>query len=203
VINRRKVRVSSKSQKEETMEHVNLGSVIEQAIAKFSQNRIGDRPPVFVMISPELASIPWHNRSLKEFVRMFLYEALLTNDPDATLEITLRRKVDLKDLSAFIGVRPACWVQLRVSGRGLKVMEHLIEELFSDVDYRCEEWVGVADSAARLGIFGNENRPALKMVFCIESNRNIRKCDLLLPIFEMIPMPCLMDDETKQATPRT
>jgi len=203
VINRRKVRVSSKSQKEETMEHVNLGSVIEQAIAKFSQNRIGDRPPVFVMISPELASIPWHNRSLKEFVRMFLYEALLTNDPDATLEITLRRKVDLKDLSAFIGVRPACWVQLRVSGRGLKVMEHLIEELFSDVDYRCEEWVGVADSAARLGIFGNENRPALKMVFCIESNRNIRKCDLLLPIFEMIPMPCLMADETKQATPRT
>jgi hypothetical protein len=185
------------------MEHVNLGSVIEQAIARFSQNRIGDKPPVFVMISPELATIPWHNRSLKEFARMFLYEALLTNDPDATLEITLRRKVDLKDLSAFIGVRPACWVQLRVSGRGLKVMEHLIEELFSDVDYRCEEWVGVADSAARLGIFGNENRPALKMVFCIESNRKIRKCDLLLPIFEMIPMPWLMADETKQATPRT
>jgi hypothetical protein len=185
------------------MEHVNLGSVIEQAIAKFSQNRIGDKPPVFVMISPESASIPWHNRSLKEFVRMFLYEVLLTNDPEATLEITLRRKVDLKDLSAFIGVRPACWVQLRVSGRGVKVMEHLIEELFTEVDYRCEEWVGVADSAASLGIFCNENRPALKMVFCIESNRSIRKCDLLLPIFDLVPMPCLTADETKQATPQT
>ena len=27
------------------MEHVNLGSVIEQAISKFGQNRIGDKPP--------------------------------------------------------------------------------------------------------------------------------------------------------------
>jgi hypothetical protein len=185
------------------MEHVNLGSVIEQAISKFSHNRIGAKPPVFVMISPASASVPWHDRSLKEFVRMFLYEVLLTNDPDATLEIALRRKVDLRDLSAFIGVRPACWVQLRVSGRGLKVMEHLIEELFAEVDYRCEEWVGVEDSAARLGIFGNETRPELKMVFCLESNRNTLKCDLLLPIFEMIPIPCLTADASKQVTPRT
>jgi hypothetical protein len=185
------------------MEQVNLGSVIEQAISKFSQNRIGDKPPVFVMISPASASILWHDRSLKEFVRAFLYEVLLTNDPDATLEIALRRNLDLKDLSAFIGVHPACWVQLRVSGRGLKVMEHLIEELFAEVDYLCEEWVGVEDSAARLGIFGNESRPELKMVFCLESNRNILKCDLLLPILEMIPMPCLTADETKQAMPRT
>jgi hypothetical protein len=185
------------------MEHVNLGSVIEQAISKFSQNRIGDKPPVFVMISPASASIPWRDRSLKEFVRMFLYEVLLTNDPDATLEIALRRKLDLKDLSAFIGVHPACWVQLRVSGRGLKVMEHLIEELFAEVNYRCEEWIGVEDSAACLGIFGNEQRPESKMVFCLESNRIVRKCDLLLPIFEMIPMSCLTADMTKQATPGT
>jgi hypothetical protein len=27
------------------MERVNLGSVIEQAISQFSQNRIGDKPP--------------------------------------------------------------------------------------------------------------------------------------------------------------
>jgi hypothetical protein len=185
------------------MQHVNLGSVIEQAIAKFTQNRIGDKPPVFVMISPASASIPWHDRSLKEFVRMFLYEVLLTNDPDAILEIALRRKLDISSLNAFIGVHPPCWAQLRVSGRGLRVMEHLIEELFAEVGYRCEEWVGVEDSAARLGIFGSENRPELKMVFCLESNRNVLKCDLHLPIFEMIPLPCLTAGETKQATPRT
>ena len=104
------------------MEHVNLGSVIEQAISKFSQNRIGEKPPVFVVISPALTYIKWHDRSLKEFVRMFLYEVLLTNDPDAIIEITLRRKVELKDLNVFVGVQPSCWVQLRVSGRGLKIM---------------------------------------------------------------------------------
>lgn len=31
--------------KEFTMERVHLGSVIEQAISRFSQNRIGEKPP--------------------------------------------------------------------------------------------------------------------------------------------------------------
>jgi hypothetical protein len=137
------------------MEGVNLGSVLEQAISKFSQNRIGDKPPVFVMISPALAPIPWHDRSLKVFVRRFLYEVLLTNDPDAAIEVVLRHKIDLKDLNAFVGVRPSCWVQLRVAGRGLKVRELLVEELFAEVGYCCEEWVGVGDSTARLGIRGS------------------------------------------------
>jgi hypothetical protein len=137
------------------MERVNLGSVLEQAISKFSQNRIGDKPPVFVMIPPALPPIPWHDRSLKEFVRMFLYEVLLTNDPDAAIEVVLRRKIDLKDLNAFVGVRPTCWVQLSVAGRGLRVREVLVEELFAEVGYCCEEWVGVEDSTARLGIRGS------------------------------------------------
>jgi hypothetical protein len=49
--------------------------------------------------------------------------------------------------------------------------------LFAEVDYCSEEWVGVQDSAARLGIFGNKNKPELKMVFCLELSRNILKCD--------------------------
>jgi hypothetical protein len=183
------------------MEHVNLGSVIEQAISKFGQNRIGDKPPVFVMISPSLAPIPWHDRSLKEFVRMFLYEVLLTNDPDAIIEVTLRHKIALKDLNAFVGVRPSYWMQLRIAGRGLKIMEPLIEELFAEVGYYCEEWVGVQDSAARLGIFGNKNRPDLKMVFCVELSRNILKCDLLLPV--PASLSCLTAHESKPAAPRT
>ena len=183
------------------MEQVNLGSVIEQAISKFGQNRIGEKPPVLVMISPALTSIPWHDRSLKEFVRMFLYEVLLTNDPDGIIEIALRRKTELKDLNAFIGVHPSCWMQLRVAGRGLKVMENLIEELFAEVAYRCEEWVGVQDSQARLGIFGNKNKPDMKMVFCVELSRNILKCDLLLPV--AIPLSRLPADESKYTAPRT
>jgi hypothetical protein len=183
------------------MEHVNLGSVIEEAISKFSQNRIGEKPPLFVMISPALTPIPWHDRSLREFVRMFLYEVLLANNPDALIEIALRRKMELKDLNAFVGVRPSYWVQLRIAGRGLKVMEHLIEELFAEVDYHCEEWVGVTDSQVRLGIFGNQNKPELKMVFCVEFSRNILKCDLLLPV--SVPHPYLAVSETNQPAPQT
>ena len=80
-------------------------------------------------------------------------------------------------------------------------MEHLIDELFAEVGYRCEEWVGVQDSQARLGIFGNKNRPDLKMVFCVELSRNILKCDLLLPV--SISLSYLTADESKHAAPRT
>jgi hypothetical protein len=63
-------------------------------------------------------------------------------------------------------------------------VEHFIQELFAEVDYRCEEWVGGEESSARLGIFGTRDNPELKMVFCLESSRNILKCDLLLPVSE-------------------
>jgi hypothetical protein len=183
------------------MEHVNLGLVIEQSISKFGQNRIGDKPPVFVVISPTLAPIPWHDRSLKEFVRMFIYEVLLTNDPNAIIEIALRRKTELKDLNAFVGVQPSFWAQLRVAGRGLKVMENLIEDLFAEVGYRCEEWVGVHGSPARLGIFGNNRKSELKMVFGVELSRNILKCDLLLPV--SFPLSCLEAQPAEHGGPRT
>ena len=133
---------------------------------------------------------------------MFLYEALQTNDPDATIEVVLRKKRELKGLNAFVGVQPSFWVQLRVSGRGLKVMEHAIQELFDDVDYRCEEWVGVEASGARLGIFGASDKPELKMVCCLETSRSILKCDLLLPVFETLPLSG-PGDEARHATPRT
>ena len=175
------------------MQQVHLGSVIEQAIARFSQNRIGEKPPLFVMIAPALSPIPWQDRSLDEFVRLFLYEVLLSNDPSAIVEIALRRKTDLKDLNAFVGIGPSCWVQLRVAGRGLKVMEHLIDELFAEVGYRCEEWLGAENS--RLGIFGNKKKPELKMIFGLELSRSILKCDLLLPV--TVPLSCLTADETK------
>ena len=71
-------------------------------------------------------------------------------------------------------------------------MEHLIDELFAEVGYRCEEWLGAQNS--RLGIFGNQKTPELKMIFGLELSRSILKCDLLLPV--TVPLSCLTD-ETK------
>ena len=59
------------------MQQVHLGSVIEQAISRFSQNPIGEKPALFVMIAPALSTILWQDRSLNQFVPLFVYEVLI------------------------------------------------------------------------------------------------------------------------------
>lgn len=171
------------------MDTVNLGSVIEQAITRVTRNRIGEKPPVFVTLSPALTDVPWKDASLRKFLQYLLYESLLTSDARAAVEIALRRRSSLKDLTAFVGIQPSYWIQLRISGRGLKVAERFIEDLFAEVGYRCEEWVGADGSNARLGIFGAIDPPKLKMVFCLELMRQTQKCDLLLPVHASRPAP--------------
>jgi hypothetical protein len=168
------------------MENIDLGSTIEEAISKFSCNRIGDKPPVFVMIPTQLRSVPWRDGSLKELVRVFLYEILLTSDPDATLEISLRRRNDLADLHSFVELSPTYWVQLRISGRGLKMFERLAQELSYDVGYHCEEWITVQGSMTRFATFATFDRPHVKIILCLESSKAVHKCDFLLPVGDSI-----------------
>jgi hypothetical protein len=182
------------------MQRVNLGSVIEQAITRVARSRIGEKPPVFVTLSPALTEVPWKDSALKQFLQYFLYESLLTNDASAAIEIALRRRSVLKDLTAFVGIQPSYWVQLRISGRGLKIAERPIEDLFAEVGYRCEEWVGMDGSNARLGIFGAIDAPKLKMVFCLELTRQRQKCDLLLPVHDHHPVPCLTEGASEKPT---
>jgi hypothetical protein len=175
------------------MDKINMGSVIEQAITKVTRNRIGAKPAVFVTLSPALTQVPWKDSGLKKFVEFFLYEALLTSDAAAAVEISLRRRSLLRDLTKFVGMEPTYWVQLRISGCGLRIAEPLIEDLFSEAGYRCEEWVGTAGASARLGIFGAIDAPKLKMVFCLESTRSRLRCDLLLPVLDHCPVPSLVE----------
>jgi len=174
------------------MEKVDFSIVIQETISRCSQNRIGDKPPVFVTLAPVLTRVPWQNHTAEEFVRRFLYETLLTSDADATVEVSLRRRSLLNDLNAFVGIKPSYWIQLRVAGRGIRVAENLIDDLFSEVGLRAEEWLGIAGSGTRLGIFGTIDGPKIKMVFCIESVRHRQQCDLLLPIADDDPAPNLL-----------
>jgi hypothetical protein len=57
--------------KEAKMEQVNLGSVIEQAITRSSQNRLGEKPLVFVALAPVLPQIPWRDAALRRFLQSF------------------------------------------------------------------------------------------------------------------------------------
>ncbi len=166
------------------MEKLNIGTIIQEAISRFSQNRSGDKPPVFVTLAPAISPVPWENPSAETFMRRFVYETLLTSDPEAPIEVSLRCKSSLSDLNAFIGIKPAFWIQLRVTGRGLRIGEKAIEELFDELGFRVEEWIGVEGSGTRLGIFGTIDAPTVKMVFCLQSVHHKLKCDLLLPIHD-------------------
>lgn len=184
------------------MERTDLGTVMQEAIAKFNKNRIGDKPRVFVTLSPDLTQVPWKNHTLKDFVRIFLYESLLTSDPEAAIEVSLRRRLALDDLSAFLGIEePSYWLQLQVSGRGLRIVEPMIEELFDEVGYRREEWLEVERSSARLGVFRAIDTPTHKIVFCLESSRHVFKCDLLLPVIDSSAHPSFVaPPENQKAT---
>jgi hypothetical protein len=46
------------------MEKVDLGTIVQQAIVKFNQNRIGEKPRVFVMISGSLPHVSWHEQKI-------------------------------------------------------------------------------------------------------------------------------------------
>jgi len=173
------------------MKKLDLATIIQEAISRFSQNRIGEKPPVFVTLAPALTHVPWQNQTAEDFVRRFLYQTLLASDPDAAIEISLRRRSCLNDLNEFIGIKPSYWIQLRVTGRGLRVAEYFIEELFDELGFRAEEWVGIDGSDARLGIFGTIDAPQLKMIFCLESVRHKQRCDLMLPITDSRPLSAL------------
>ena len=126
--------------------------------------------------------MPWRDHALSEFIRFFLYETLVSSDPDGTIEVSLRQRLALNDLSKFLALRNNSWAQLRVSGRGLRVSERFVEDLFADVGYRCDERLGVEGSSVQLGIFGSVEAPAYKLVFCLEMKKHRINCDLLIPV---------------------
>jgi hypothetical protein len=174
------------------MERLDFARVIQETISRCNRNRIGEKPLVFVTLAPVVTSVPWHNQTAAEFVRRFLYETLLTCDAGTAVEVSLRRRTALVDLSAFVDVAPTYWLQLRVQGRGIRVAESLINDLFSEVGLRAEEWLGGDSSSNRLAIFGTVDAPRLKMIFCLESLRHKQRCDLLLPIADDDPAPELL-----------
>jgi hypothetical protein len=166
------------------MENIDLATIIQETVSTFCRKRMGGKPPVFVTLSPALTQVPWKTRRLKEFVRGILYECLLANDSETAIQVKLRKRFPLKDVNAFLGIDPSYWVQLRIAGRGLRILEPMVEEFFADIGYRCEEWLGIEDWPARLGIFGPMEATSHKLVFAVEVSRGLLKADLLLPVFE-------------------
>jgi hypothetical protein len=174
------------------MERIDLRQIIQDAAATFCQNRIGDKPPISLAMPTAIGAIPWPDPKLTDLVKLFLYEILLTNDPNARVMVSLQRRAELKDLGDFVGVQPSYWLHLRISGRGVRLVENFIDEFFNDIGYRCVEWVGLENSQSRLGIFSANRAPEAKLVFCLDDGRFGRQFSLLLPVREPVALPCMV-----------
>ena len=178
------------------MQKVDFGIIIQETISRCAQHCFGEKPLVFVTLAPVLSRVPWQDRSAEEFVRRFLYQALLTSEADAAIQVSLRRRFSLRDLNAFVGIKPSYWIQFSVAGRGIRVAENLIDDLFSEVGLSGEEWLGISGSSTRLGMFRAIDAPQTKMVFCLQTRRGRHQCDLLLPIADGDGHPELDADGT-------
>jgi len=166
------------------MEQVDVGKVIQDAVSRFSQNRIGDKPLVSVRLSAALTAIPWPDSSLRRIVKVLLYEALMSNDPEAPMDLCLRRRGELKEFDAFVRMRPMYWAQLRVAGRGLRLRDLSFEEVLNDLGYQSEEWFGIKHTTTQFAVFAKDTLPKQKLIFCTDPGNDIKKYDLLLPVIE-------------------
>jgi hypothetical protein len=139
---------------------------------------------VFLSVAPNIPPVPWKDGSLREFVRLFVFEGLHTCAPDKAIEILLARRVQLTDINELIDLHPAYWLQLRMSGQGLAYSEASMSDLLRGLGYVCGEWLTVHGSEARLGVYGTVFNADVKMILILNSIRGVSKCDLLLPVLE-------------------
>jgi len=165
------------------MELIELGALIEEVVQKFSRNRIGAKPAVFVKIPPDLPYLLSGDGALEKLIRVYLYESLLMGNPDTPIHVMVHRRASLKDLEAFAGICPAYWTQLRIRVHGPYLLHNLFKEKFNEIGYGCEEWVGVENSNVQLAIFSSP-WPEAKVVFCADITKDVTKCDLLIPVLE-------------------
>ena len=179
------------------MEKIDLGEFIEEVMFKFNQNRIGAKPTVLAKIPPDLPHIFWHDDGLEKFIKAFLYDALLMNNPEMPVRIIVHERTRLTDLEGFVGVSSLYWIQLRIEGHGPGMIQNHVEERLNELGYRCEEWVGVEGSHAQLAIFTPLEKNGPKMVFCIDVVRTMWKCDFLIPISEKLLLPSFSSPRKK------
>jgi len=175
----------------------NLKGLIDSVICNFRRNRTGPQPKIVVKIPVDLPLVFWQDHGLERFIKNFLYHALQVNNPEMPVQIMVHQRSRLTDLESFVGVNPLCWMQLRVEGNGPGMIESAVEEIFDGLGYRCEEWVGVEGSESQLAIFKPMEKNEPKLVLCIDSARNVWKCDFLVPVSDNLLLPSFHGERKK------
>ncbi len=177
---------------------VDLKKIIEEARLKFSRPETGPQPTINAQIPPHFDQLFWQNDSLERFIKFFLYYALHSSDADMPVHVAVHARTKLTDLENFVGVYPVYWIQFRVRWHGSSLTSSVIGEMFSDLGYRCEEWVNAEKINWQLGIFTPAGKGEPKLAFCVAAHEASWECDFLLPMFDRLLLPLYSNVRKKQ-----
>jgi len=161
---------------------VDLRKIIEDMQLKFNRPRTGPQPTINAQIPPHFDRLFWPDQGLERFLKFFVYYALHSSDPDTPVEVLVHARTKLADLEDFLGVYPVYWIQFRIRWRGSPLTRGVIGEMFSDLSYRCQEWISAKRIDWQLGVFIPARGDAPKLIFCVAARESLWECDFLLPI---------------------
>jgi hypothetical protein len=168
---------------------MNPESIIRKVIPKLGKKRKPGSPSIHVTIPSALDDVPFQGCNIEFLIERFLEHVVETSHPSKPIKVSVGEKKELADLEQFFCVSPLYWFHLGVDVYARAGLDSGAKRIFESLGGRCPEWVGVEGSESRLGAFyfGTHNTPAL--ILFIQDRGARRKCDLLIPVKELIPSP--------------
>ncbi len=162
------------------MREIDLATLMREIVLQRNASSCG--PSLQLSMPLNLSPFLWFDHRLETLIERFINSATSICYPARAVRIAVNQKAKLTDLEKFFGIYPSHWIELRFEAQGPAGFEEGARKIFEDLGYRCEEWVGVENSGQQLASFclGTERGP--KLVFWVNNQRSIRKCDLLIPI---------------------
>jgi len=165
---------------------VDLRKIIEDTQLKFNRPRAGPQPTINAQIPPHFDQLFWHDESLERFLKFFVYYALHSSDPDTPVDVVVHARTKLADLEDFVGLTPVYWIQFRIRWHGSPLTSGVIGEMFSDLGYRCQDWINAKRIDWQLSVFIPARGDAPKLIFCVAARESLWECDFLLPISRLV-----------------
>jgi len=165
------------------MRETNIAA-LTQCIVRLSRKSLAKKEASIQLSLPAApASFLWHDGSLEALVHRIARKASLEVSPKRTIRIKVCQKTKMRSLENFFQIRPERWVELSISWCGPAAgFEIDIREMIANLGYRCEEWIGANESWPQLGAFSFGTKRLLKLLFWVQRQKNVQRCDLLIPV---------------------
>ena len=160
-------------------------SALMKSIARGCRTLLAQKESSLQLSLPfPLTRLHCHDRRMERLLCRLARKASLKVHPGKTIRIAVRQRGRMRDLEKFFEIQPAHWIQLRIAWSGPAGFERDARDLMRGLGYRCEEWIGENGSWPQLGAFSFGTKRLLKFLFWAQRQKDIQKCDLLIPVME-------------------